>query len=256
MSLQAEKSDSAYPLRLTVNGSTGGVTGLTVVVAVRRGSDYLDFADGTFKASGWTTRQAAMTEVSAANSPGRYERDFDIASSGVVVGDSLNIEYQITDAPTSDVSETLTVVETLYSPASVSQLNASVEILIDALSPTQSSLAKGTQIPNVYTGHKGDTLILPVFRNQSRMTDAELAGATDLTIRFKNLDSTEEFAITSGVVVGADGTVQYTTVDGDGVFEVAGRWQYQATGQTAGAGQPDFRSQQIIQQVKDLVPTP
>ena len=97
---------------------------------------------------------------------------------------------------------------------------------------------------------------MPVFRNQSRMTDAELAGATNLTVRFKNLDGIEEFSITAGVVVGPNGTVQYETVDGDGVFEAAGRWQYQATGETAGAGQPDFVSQLEIQPVEDLIPTP
>jgi hypothetical protein len=49
-------------------------TGLSnVLVNVRRRSDgfYLDWADDTFKASGWTTQNAAMTEV---GSTGQYER--------------------------------------------------------------------------------------------------------------------------------------------------------------------------------------
>lgn len=60
-----------HPLVLAVNGFGGGVTGLSPVVAIRSAMTsnlYLDFADLNFKASGWTTRQAAMTEVG----DGRY----------------------------------------------------------------------------------------------------------------------------------------------------------------------------------------
>lgn len=60
-----------HPLQLAVNGFSGGVTGLSPVVAIRSAltsGSYLDFADLAFKASGWTTRQAAMTEVG----DGRY----------------------------------------------------------------------------------------------------------------------------------------------------------------------------------------
>ncbi len=60
-----------HPLILAVNGFGGGITGLSPVVAIRDTSTvglYLDFSDLTFKTSGWTTRQAAMTEVG----DGRY----------------------------------------------------------------------------------------------------------------------------------------------------------------------------------------
>jgi hypothetical protein len=55
-------------------------TGLTdVLVTVRRRSDgfYLDWSDITFKASGWTTQSAGMTEV---GTTGQYERLLALAS--------------------------------------------------------------------------------------------------------------------------------------------------------------------------------
>jgi len=65
----------------TVSNSSGTPsTGLTdVLLEIYRKSDgkYFDFNDTTFKSSGWTTRQNAMTELSASYSPGVYYYDFD-----------------------------------------------------------------------------------------------------------------------------------------------------------------------------------
>lgn len=64
----------------TVSDSSGSpVSGLAdVLLEMYRKSDgkYFDFNDTTFKSSGWTTRQGAMTELSAAYSPGVYYYDF------------------------------------------------------------------------------------------------------------------------------------------------------------------------------------
>jgi len=60
-------------------GDLAALTGLaTVVLAIQRTSDgfWLDFNDSTFKSSGWTTRQQAMTEVSATLAPGEYRYDW------------------------------------------------------------------------------------------------------------------------------------------------------------------------------------
>jgi hypothetical protein len=65
---------------LMLDGSGNPLTGLSnVLLAVRRTSDgyWLDFNDNTFKNTGWTTRQLAMTEVDAANDAGKYKYDFD-----------------------------------------------------------------------------------------------------------------------------------------------------------------------------------
>jgi hypothetical protein len=47
------------------DGNGVAVTGQTPTVAIRRPSDnfFLDFADNTFKASGWTTKNQALTEI-------------------------------------------------------------------------------------------------------------------------------------------------------------------------------------------------
>jgi len=61
------------------SGALVALTGLsTVVVAIQRVSDgfWLDFADSTFKSSGWTTRQQTMAEVSATLAPGEYRYDW------------------------------------------------------------------------------------------------------------------------------------------------------------------------------------
>ncbi len=71
---QSERTESALPVDVQVNRN-GGATGLTAVVAVRDGAttnQYLDFDDDTFKGLGHGTRQAALTEISAANAPGIY----------------------------------------------------------------------------------------------------------------------------------------------------------------------------------------
>lgn len=61
------------------DGSLAAITGsATIVLAIQRTSDgfWLDFNDSTFKAAGWTTRQQAMTEVSATLAPGEYRYDW------------------------------------------------------------------------------------------------------------------------------------------------------------------------------------
>lgn len=68
------------------DGSLNILTGLTtVVVSLQRTSDghFLDFSDDTFKATGWTTRQQQMNEVSAALASGEYYYD-------LVTGDLVN----------------------------------------------------------------------------------------------------------------------------------------------------------------------
>ncbi len=65
-----------------VNGAGTPQTGLaTVTVRVRRASDgfWLDWADGVFKAAGWTTLDGAMAEVDATRDAGVYFRSFPTA---------------------------------------------------------------------------------------------------------------------------------------------------------------------------------
>ena len=83
--IEAERSDSNVPVVLSVSGDTGGIAGLTVVVALRDGAtvnSYLDFADNNFKTAGWTTQTVALTDLGG----GFYAR-----SGGLNVGAILNL---------------------------------------------------------------------------------------------------------------------------------------------------------------------
>jgi hypothetical protein len=104
MSLRAEVN-AVVPLALTVN-SRGGVTGLSPTASVRRGTDYLDWNDNTFKAAGWTERDRVLTEIGG----GHYTTDLDLGAVGAVAGETLVVEYATQDVVyPGATSETLTL---------------------------------------------------------------------------------------------------------------------------------------------------
>lgn len=78
------QTGSVEPIEIFAVTTAGApATGLsTLVVRVRRNSDgfYLDWADDTFKSTGWTTINGALTEVDATNAPGLYSRSFDTSA--------------------------------------------------------------------------------------------------------------------------------------------------------------------------------
>jgi hypothetical protein len=64
---------------LVLDAALDPLTGKTdILLSIRRVSDgqWFDFADLTFKAAGWTTRQQQMTETDVTNDPGVYHYDF------------------------------------------------------------------------------------------------------------------------------------------------------------------------------------
>lgn len=83
----------------------GGVTGLTPTVSLRFDGtaavpatiQYLDWADGVWKASGWTTRQAIMMEVEATLAPGVYRRALAALPAGTPAGARMVAEYTAQD---------------------------------------------------------------------------------------------------------------------------------------------------------------
>jgi len=92
--------DPAVNLTFTISqAATGGLTGQTVTVVVRRVADgfNLDWADNTFKAAGHTTLNGPMTEVDATDNPGVYERIWDSSLSVSAVGPYV-AEYKNTTA--------------------------------------------------------------------------------------------------------------------------------------------------------------
>jgi hypothetical protein len=90
---------------LCMSGALVPITGKTdILLQVRRVSNgqFLDFADMTFKAAGWTTRRQAMSEVSAANEPGVYFYDLATASITNPVADDT-YELMVVQSPGTDV---------------------------------------------------------------------------------------------------------------------------------------------------------
>ncbi len=78
-----------------LDGSLAPITGLaTVLLSIRRVSDgfWYDFDDDTFKTSGWTTRQQAMTETDSTNDQGQYHYDFNTSS---ITNASVDDTYMI-----------------------------------------------------------------------------------------------------------------------------------------------------------------
>jgi hypothetical protein len=113
--LISDHQNTAFPLELTVDQEgTGGVTGLTPSVAVRDGSSlvrYLDWADNTFKTSGWATKYGDMTEVER----GHYRRPLNVAVAAPQLSNPLMaIEYQVDEGDViGDTAETLAIVTSL-----------------------------------------------------------------------------------------------------------------------------------------------
>jgi len=129
-------------------------------------------------------------------------------------------------------------VSLLGGQAVIDAINAAVALILAAFAGDVVDPTCGVGVlPNVYVGHKGDQLLMQVYRNGSPIDASSLTGATGLEVKFKNLDGAENFTITAGVTVGAAGNIQYTTTTGDGVFEAAGTWEYQASG-TLLSGEP------------------
>jgi hypothetical protein len=90
--------DQMVPLDLTIEQEgVGGVTGKAPTVAIRdslTADTYLDFGDNTFKAAGWGTKYAAMTEVER----GHYTRTLDMSLiTSLILGNILIAEFHVDD---------------------------------------------------------------------------------------------------------------------------------------------------------------
>lgn len=105
--VQVETTATAFPLILTIN-SGGGITGQSPTVALRRLSDgyYLDWNDNTFKNSGWTTKNASMTD----QSNGDYYKALNALAAGLAEGAFYVAEYTNTGTYALFAADTLNVV--------------------------------------------------------------------------------------------------------------------------------------------------
>ena len=103
MRVQTGDTEQIVFLVLQKNG-TPAVGRATLRLRIYRKSDnqFLDWADMTFKAAGWTTLDQTMTEVSAANAPGHYELvgGFDTSA---IISASPNDTYVTVPSQTSGI---------------------------------------------------------------------------------------------------------------------------------------------------------
>jgi hypothetical protein len=95
MSYLVAELDASFPLTLVVNrAGSGGITGLVPTVALRKGSDptqYLDWGDSTFKASGWTSKYANLSEVER----GHYQKLLSLPSISAADGESYVAQFYV-----------------------------------------------------------------------------------------------------------------------------------------------------------------
>lgn len=113
-----EQTDTAAALVLSIDQEgVGGVTGKAPIVRIRDASttdSYLDWADLTFKALGWTTLDGVMTEIDHNGaSDGHYQRSLDVSAvAAMVPGFAFVAEYSVDDGGDviGDSSETFEVV--------------------------------------------------------------------------------------------------------------------------------------------------
>lgn len=148
LQLTAELTDASVPAVLTIASGTN--TGLSPTLAVRdpgTSGAYLDFNDNTFKTSAWTTRQQSMTEVSASNSPGRYEVTLNInAWSSLTSGvNHVALEYEVTvDSVLTQATDTMLLVNHAYDVALAGDAMDLVTGAVDATSVANGAIDAAT----------------------------------------------------------------------------------------------------------------
>lgn len=105
------QNDQTHRAVYVVSNGSIPVTGQTIRLAVQKVSDskFLDFADGTFKSSGWTTRMATMSYDTAGQ---YYGYDIQINAGNIISGDYICI-FSNDDAVYGDLQAEVVSFDTL-----------------------------------------------------------------------------------------------------------------------------------------------
>lgn len=134
------RTPRSIPLGLTIaRDGTGGITGLSPTVAVRRVSDgyYLDWNDDTYKASGWVAKNATLIDLGA----GRYEYTLSVTSTA---GTVLAVEYSCADV--GYAIETTDIVQVV---AALDDLATSVDLALVATDAATAAAGVSTLATDV-----------------------------------------------------------------------------------------------------------
>ncbi len=153
------------------------LTGLTdLFLRIRRRSDglYLDWADDTFKSSGWTTLNGALTEVDVTNAAGLYSRVFDTS---LIVSKALDDTYTVIPIQTPGTDARLT------DPMQIKEGSFIDDIVSDR---THMSVSYDDQITDV-------DMTVWLVRNGKVVT----TGLTNATVTWRNPDGTQLFQSTT-----------------------------------------------------------
>jgi hypothetical protein len=105
-SVRIQTGDTERIEVLILDGSLDPITGKTdILISIRRISDgyWYDFDDDTFKNSGWTDRQEAMTETDSTNDQGVYHYDFDTSAITNAATDDT-YEIRVDQSPGTDAA--------------------------------------------------------------------------------------------------------------------------------------------------------
>ena len=267
----AERLQTALPITETLT-KFGLETGATLEAAIfdpRPGVAnpwLVDWAAGTWGASKVTE---TLTEDDPADRKGRYIAFANIASTDAA-SDYLDLYIEVTAGGLGATSYKIALVNNMVDAARESTggpgpwttasgnpviANPIIDAINQAVSIITASCGDecsecGTILPTLYTGHKGDNLIVPVFRNGALMLDSELANGSQFSMTIRNITTDTSYNVTAVVFAGT-GHLSYATRAGDGIFEVAGKWEYQADGLTE-QGAP-FESVRMTVRVYDDV---
>lgn len=278
----AERTDTAIPIieTLTKFGLESGATLEAAIFDPRVGvtNPWLtDWSTGTWGAAKATE---TLTEDDPVDMPGRY-----IGHANMSAADAGSTHFivfiEVTAGGQGGSQQTLMLVNELYDAADKTTADAILadtavggpgpwttasgdpviaNPIIEAINAQTSLILAATQesnecpstpiLPVIYTGHKGDQLIVPVYRNGALMPDSELANGTQFSMTIRNITTDTAYNVTA-VSFHATGHLVYTTKSADNIFETAGKWEYQADGLTE-QGQP-FESLRMTVRVYDDV---
>ena len=178
---------STIPLDLTIEADgVGGITGQAPTVAIRDAlttGSYLDFADGTFKLLGWTTKYASMTEVER----GHYRRALDTSTVvGLVAGAKLAAEFHNAGAYVGDDSDEVELVaalDALPTAAAVASVQSDTDNIQTRLPASLSGGRMRSQVEGLDAG-----TITPTVAPNLDTTISSRASAVDLAAAQTDLD--------------------------------------------------------------------
>lgn len=263
----AERNQVALPIveTLTKFGLESGATLEASIFDPRSGVAnpwLVDWSAGTWGA-------AKATETLVEGDTGRYVA-FANVSAAESASDYLLAFIEVTSGGTGATQKEITLVNNLVDAARESTggpgpwttasgnpviANPIIEAINSAVGIITASCGDdcndcGQLLPVVYTGHKGDNLVVPVFRDGSPMPDSELANGSQFSMTIRNITTDVSYNVTD-VYFASTGHLGYRTRTGDNIFETAGKWEYQADGLTQ-QGQP-FESLRLTVRVYDDV---